>query len=57
MMTDCPSDENLKTRTHSQAPARKRVSKGSWAGFKQTHIARNTGEIARVALWVQSKNT
>lgn len=55
MKTDCPRDENLKTRTHSQAPARKRASKGSWAGFKQPHIARIPGEIARVVRWVQWK--
>lgn len=39
MDTDSPSDPNMKTRTHSQAPARKRTRKGSWEGLKPIRLA------------------
>lgn len=40
MDKDSPSDPSMKTRTHSQAPARKRNRKGSWGGLKTCVLAR-----------------
>ena len=40
MDKDSPSDPCMKTRTHSQAPARKRNRKGSWGGLKPRVLAR-----------------
>ena len=43
MDKDSLSDPSMKTRTHSQAPARKRNRKGSWGGLKPRVLARIHG--------------
>lgn len=40
IVKDSASDPSMKTRTHSQAPARKRNRKGSWGGLKMRVLAR-----------------
>lgn len=48
MDKDSPSDPSMKTRTHSQAPARKRNRKGSWGGLKPRILARTNATANEV---------
>lgn len=59
MEKDCASDSSMKTRTHSQAPARKRNRKGSWGGLKIVVLARfnRTANVVFLIATERSRDT
>lgn len=56
MDKDFLSDQKMKTRTHSNAPGRKRTRKGSWGEFDGVKISRDCKTKKRAILLRISSN-
>lgn len=55
MGKDSVSGASMKTRTHSQAPARKRNRKGSWGGLNTLGLARTNSSANEISFIVSEK--